>query len=237
MYLITRPLAKLANTDSAFAEAGLSASVIALQQTQELPAGIARLQDLLKAHPDAIVIVTSTAAAAPLAAHLAGDIVGQPLIAVGQSTANILTHAGLNPIVPDNENSEGVLALPLLNDCANRHILLLKGKGGRTTIPQQLTLRGARLNEVVVYERVPLIPPVFSRTCHWTQLAGIIVTSSEQAQALLKQFNTQPLTGVKWLTVSERIAQQLHQQGIRQTYVCPKASNEALITWIQQNWE
>ena len=180
---------------------------------------------------------TCPAAAAPLAAHLAGDIVGQPLIAVGQSTANILTHAGLNPIVPDNENSEGVLALPLLNDCANRHILLLKGKGGRTTIPEQLTLRGARLNEVVLYERVPLIPPVFSRTCNWTQLAGIIVTSSEQAQALLKQCNTQPLTGVKWLTVSERIAQQLHQQGIRQTYVCPKASNEALITWIQQNWE
>ena len=60
MYLITRPLAKLATTDSAFAEAGLSASVIALQQTKELPAGIVRLQDLLKAHPDAIVIVTST---------------------------------------------------------------------------------------------------------------------------------------------------------------------------------
>ena len=188
-------------------------------------------------HPQGDALPRPVDRAAPLAAHLSGDIVGQPLIAVGQSTANILTHAGLNPIVPDNENSEGVLALPLLNDCANRHILLLKGKGGRTTIPEQLTLRGARLNEVVLYERVPLIPPVFSRTCNWTQLAGIIVTSSEQAQALLKQFNTQPLTGVKWLTVSERIAQQLHQQGIRQTYVCPKASNEALITWIQQNWE
>ncbi|WP_296048051.1 uroporphyrinogen-III synthase [uncultured Alteromonas sp.] len=237
MYLITRPLAKLATTDSAFAGAGLSASVIALQRTIELAEGIPRLQALLAAHPDAIVVVTSTAAAIPLAEHLATHPINQPVIAVGQSTAGILTHAGLTPIVPTAENSEGVLALPLLNDCANRHILLLKGKGGRTTIPEQLTLRGARLNEVVLYERVPLIPPVFSRTCNWTQLAGIIATSSEQAQALIKQFNTQPLTGVKWLTVSERIAQQLHQYGIRQADVCPKASDEALITWIQQNWE
>ena len=237
MYLITRPLAKLASTDAAFADAGLLACVVALQTTQPDPSAMTALSSLLMARPNVIIIVTSTAAALPLVEHAAAHLAGQPVIAVGQSTAQILNHAGIETVVPAEENSEGVLALPLLKDCANKHILLLKGKGGRTMIPEQLTLRGARLSEVVLYERVPLTPPVFSRSCDWTQLAGIIVTSSEQAQALLKQYNTQPLTGVRWLTVSERIAQQLHQQGVRQTYVCPKASNEALITWIQQNWE
>ncbi|MAJ69008.1 MAG: hypothetical protein CBB67_007370 [Alteromonadaceae bacterium TMED7] len=84
MYLITRPLAKLATTDSAFAEAGLSASVIALQQTKALPAGIARLQALLKTHPDAVVIVTSTAAAAPPA----GPPPSPPLAAVPAVSAS-----------------------------------------------------------------------------------------------------------------------------------------------------
>lgn len=237
MYLITRPLAKLAQTDMAFAAAGLSASVIALQDTAIVADATTTLQTRLNALPNAIVIVTSTAAALPLAELGAAQLTHQHVIAVGKSTAQILATAGITACVPITENSEGVLALPLLNDCADKHILLLKGKGGRTAIPEQLTLRGARLHEVVLYERVPLSPPVFSRTCHWTQLDGIIATSSEQAQALIKQFNTQPLTEVNWLTVSERIAQQLQQYGIRQISVCPNASDAALIAWIQQNWE
>ncbi|GGF76889.1 uroporphyrinogen-III synthase [Alteromonas lipolytica] len=237
MYLITRPLAKLAQTDTAFAEAGLSASVVALQDTIAVANGMTTLQSLLTACSDAVLIVTSTAAAQPLVSMANNLIAHHKVIAVGQSTAQILALAGIPAEVPERENSEGVLALPLLKDCADKHILLLKGQGGRTAIPEQLTLRGARLHEVVLYQRVPLTPPVFSRTCNWTQLNGIIATSSEQAQALIKNFKTQPLTSVKWLTVSERIAQQLKQQGIRHISVCPKASDAALIAWIQQNWE
>ncbi|MDC8831975.1 uroporphyrinogen-III synthase [Alteromonas gilva] len=237
MYLITRPLPKLAATSDAFANHGLCASVVALQDIQVIDHAILTLTQWLTANPHSTLIVTSTAAAQPLLTHCLPLLSRCQLITVGQSTAHLFAQAGLSTVVPEQENSEGVLALPSLKDCADQRILLLKGKGGRHAINHELQNRGARLSVIDLYQRVPLNAPVFSQAPRWSEIHGIIATSGEQAQALINEFNTQPLATYRWLTVSERIAQQLHEQGIRHVYICPKASNEALIEWIQQNWE
>ncbi|NVK57018.1 MAG: uroporphyrinogen-III synthase [Alteromonadaceae bacterium] len=237
MYLITRPLPKLATTSQAFANNGLTACVVALHDIQIIDHAIIELRAWLTAHPQGTLIVTSTAAAEPLIAHCAPLLSQCQLITVGKSTAQILQQAALLTIVPEQENSEGVLALAPLNDCADQRILLLKGKGGRNVIDQELLNRGARLSVIDLYQRVPLSAPVYSQTPCWSDIHGVIATSGEQAQALINKFNTQPLANFRWLTVSERIANQLRQQGIRHVNICPKANNESLIAWIQQNWE
>ncbi|PTT98346.1 uroporphyrinogen-III synthase, partial [Pseudomonas sp. HMWF031] len=40
-----------------------------------------------------------------------------------------------------------------------------------------------------------------------------------------------------WLTVSDRIAKTLTSQGIKEVAVCQRATDQALIAWVKDNWE
>lgn len=183
MYLITRPLPKLAAASDAFARSGLSACVVALHDIQELTPAVADVATWLTTYPRGTVIITSTGAAQSLITHCLPLLAQNQLITVGQSSARVLHEAGLTCIAPTHENSEGVLALPSLKDCADQRILLLKGKGGRQLIYQELLNRGARLSVIDLYQRVPLSAPAFSQAPRWSEIHGVIATSGEQAQA------------------------------------------------------
>lgn len=238
MYLLTRPLPKLEQSATAFADAGLPICVIALQDIVVTDNSDKAVTDWLQRHPKGTIIVTSAAAATVLQA-IAGSVKQtHTVIAVGRSTAQLIQSFGLNVVIPETESSEGVLALPHLEDCASQDILLLKGQGGRTLLPEQLTAGGANLCVIDCYSRVTLSPPQYSRDCDWQHINGIIATSAEQAKSLINQFQTTVLlTQYPWLTVSERIATQLKQFGIERVSVCTKASDTSLIAWIQHNWE
>ena len=54
---------------------------------------------------------------------------------------------------------------------------------------------------------------------------------------LINEYKAQTLSQFRWLTVSERIAEQLRQQGIQQVGICPQANDPSLIAWIKDNWE
>lgn len=237
MYLVTRPLPKLATSANYFATAGLSACVVAVQDIQVKECAIDNIRSWLIAHAHGIIIVTSTTAANLLVKHINAPLDGHTFLCVGQSTGGILRSLSQHVIVPNNESSEGLLALPELKDCANAHVLLIKGEGGRTTIANALTTRHASVEAANIYTRVPLPHPRYSGPCDWSNIRGIVVTSLEQAEAFLVQFKAQSIATLPWLTVSRRIAEKLTNCGIKHVAVCPKASDVALTEWIQQNWE
>ena len=81
--------------------------------------------------------------------------IGQTWLAIGQKTASLLSNANI-PVTPPKKDltSEDLLKLTALQKAKDQKILILKGKGGRGVIPQVLTKRGAKVDEVDLYERV-----------------------------------------------------------------------------------
>jgi len=81
---------------------------------------------------------------------------GPNWLTVGAGSAEHLDEYGIEAQFPRREmNSEGLLALPALRQVKDRRILIVKGEGGRSYLREQLTRRGARVEELSVYRREP----------------------------------------------------------------------------------
>lgn len=77
------------------------------------------------------------------------------VIAVGTGTATELTRQGISkPLVPSEFNSEGLLAMPELQQVKDKHVLVVKGIGGRKLLADTLLERGAICDLLDVYDRV-----------------------------------------------------------------------------------
>jgi len=125
---------------------------LALRGPDDVAAVRAALREALA---DELVIFTSPAAVRHAAAitplHTRAVV-----LAVGQGTARALRRQGVqDPRVPDRQDSEGLLDLPLLRDLRDRRVTLVGAPAGRGVLRGQLAARGACLREVQVYRRVP----------------------------------------------------------------------------------
>ena len=92
------------------------------------------------------------------------------------------------------------------------------------------------MNSFSVYKREQLTRPVYTKRWKMDEVSGIIATSEAMALQLIAQFG-QALKSIKWLTVSDRIAKTLTSQGIKEVAVCQRATDQALIAWVKDNWE
>lgn len=106
-----------------------------------------------------------------------------PAVAVGPGTARALQAAGLGTILTPQErfDSEGVLALPVLQGCAGTKVLIVRGVGGRDLMGAQLAARGALVTFLEVYRRGPPSAdpaPLIERWRTGT-IDAVSVTSSE----------------------------------------------------------
>lgn len=136
-------------------------------------------------------IYTSTNAVEAAFAEL-GPLPAQHLAAVGRATARALEQRGLAPrLRPGSANSEGLLALPDLQDVAGQRVLLVKGAGGRDLLRATLEARGAHVETVELYRRAPARPSPESAEALLAALASrerrlvVAVTSVEVLEALL----------------------------------------------------
>jgi uroporphyrinogen-III synthase len=104
------------------------------------------------------------------------------IAAVGRATAHTLEAVGLEPtLVPDSRfDSEGLLALPALQDVAGWHILIVRGDGGRELLRQTLEARGAQVEYVEVYRRrIPQRNPA-NLIRNWDSLVDAVTVTSGQ---------------------------------------------------------
>ena len=77
-------------------------------------------------------------------------------LAVGDATAAALAARGVAARVPEPQSSDGILALPETVAVAGRRVLIVAGEGGRGDLQQALQQRGATVERLVVYRRVPV---------------------------------------------------------------------------------
>ena len=148
--------------------------------------------------------------------------------AVGDSTANQLRIAGIDPIVPEVYSSEGLLELPILRSVEQQRVLIVRGLGGRETLKQELLERGAIVDYLEVYKRSEndwsgkIIAPI-----EVDRLFATIVFSAESLMILNRQISD-PIRHIPLLVPSSRVAEIARASGFTRVFaVQPK--DEALI--------
>jgi uroporphyrinogen-III synthase len=152
---VTRPVRQAAGLARKLA--ALGATPIVWPAIVILPpadrAALARAHASLAAY-DIAVFVSANAAeyGAPDPAHWPASLA---IVAPGPGTAEALAAVGLASVrIPATRfDSEGMLALPELQNVAGKRVLVLRGEGGRELLGETLMRRGARVDHVACYRR------------------------------------------------------------------------------------
>jgi uroporphyrinogen-III synthase len=112
--------------------------------------------------------------------------------AVGRATARALQEHGItvSALPRTSADSEGLLALECFADLRGRRVLILKGRGGRALLREELARRGAEVVPGDVYQRRPADAPPGSldelRRATDAGHAAIAATSAEVLASLLE---------------------------------------------------
>lgn len=185
-------------------------------------------QALLAALAAPVVIFTS-----PAAVNAANGLI--PLrrphtacwMSVGAGTAAMLHHYGVDQVhVPARMDSEGLLALPELARQLPGEVGLVTAPGGRMTLSETLTHRGARLLRADVYRRVPLTlrAATLARLSRVADRCVLAVSSGEALQVVLRQLPSELATAWRVQPVvaaSERLLQLVREHGYSRVYRAP----------------
>lgn len=165
--------------------------------------------------------------------------VGVHCYSVGPGTASALTEHRIDSQLPQQFSSEGLLALPALQDIKDQRVLIVKGHGGRTLLKETLQERGAQVDCVDVYSRVcpEPEPSAVAQLGAWLAENNPIVlllSSVEVLENLKIQLASSwnNLKTVFVLVISERIAQRVRLEGFVQIAVSPGPDNDTVINTL-----
>jgi uroporphyrinogen-III synthase len=160
-------------------------------------------------------------------------------LAVGSSTKLLLEQKVKQSVsIPlDTFNSEGLLALPQLQQLENRSILILRGVGGREFLKDELTSRGANVDYYESYQRVAIMVSRSTSIHKWQQLAinGAIISSIELLEQLMIVGADEDQDWLRSLTIftaSERILKHATAVGFQKTRLLPSISNQKIIDYF-----
>jgi uroporphyrinogen-III synthase len=238
--LITRP----ATQAQAFAEAvqdahGRPVSFPALEILG--PANKATAQTALARLSQADLAIFTSANAVRYAfpllpEHIPLDL---PIAAIGSATAAALEQVGLAPtITPQQPTSEGLLALPELQQVADQHILIIRGDGGRTTLHQTLSTRGASVHYAEVYRRQCPARNPHNLVQHWDKLVDVVTVTSnttlDNLHQMLGSAGQSLLYQTPLLVPGERVARHARHLGCTQVYQATSALDHDMLTALAQ---
>ncbi len=168
----------------------------------------------------------------------------QQYYAIGAATAAALIERGVHACAGDNAmNSEALLALPELQAVAGQRILIMRGKGGRTTLGDELAARGARVDYLALYER-RMPQDTFADLQQWLAKAAtpklISVHSGESLDNLNHMVETAPelapLKNIPVVVPGQRVAEQAkanHWPVVKAENATHPAMVAAMSNWLQ----
>jgi len=159
------------------------------------------------------------------------------IAAVGSATARALAGCGLDPdLVPERMDSEGLLALPALQQLQGRHIVILRGNGGRELLAETLKARGAEVDTVEVYRRaLPQRPAAAANLVRgWQQLVQVVIATSnailDNLYTLLGDRGAGLINDTPLIVVSQRMADHAVERGAQRVHVASSARDADLLT-------
>ncbi|RMG55103.1 MAG: uroporphyrinogen-III synthase [Gammaproteobacteria bacterium] len=134
-------------------------------------------------------------------------------------------------VAPPPYNSEALLGLPELQDLHGQRLLLLRGEGGRRHLAETLRSRGAQLDEVACYRRLPgdarTLQPLLQPLPHMA-----MATSGEALLSLQDALGSRR-SGMVLVAGGERVAGSA--SGWQQVVVAPDPGDEAMTGAVLQS--
>lgn len=209
------------------AAAAQGAGLIALSPWRIQPRTDEPARHALRTALAASRVVFTSPAAVKAAADLLPlrRIAAQEWIAVGGGTARALRRGGIEEMVsPSRMDSEGLLALPALQEVSGHTVALITAPGGRDTLSHTLIQRGAHLLRADVYAREPV--RLSARSVHkllTLQVPAVVLISSQGA--LRQVLETAPASAAKALralpavAASARLQEMARQEGFDEPFL------------------
>ncbi|MEH6585086.1 MAG: uroporphyrinogen-III synthase [Halioglobus sp.] len=162
--------------------------------------------------------------------------------AIGGSTAALLEGRGLRPISPAEQmNSEGLLALAELKSVAGQRVLIVKGLGGRETLREALSQRGANVDELACYQRScpSMAPGELAKLLSLKAVDVVMISSGEGLHNMLTLLSDKESTkfrDIGLVVPSPRVATLAQQAGFNNVVTAANASDAAMLQALQQ-WQ
>lgn len=162
---------------------------------------------------------------------------------VGQGSAKALRELGVANVIAPAErfDSEGLLALPELQDVAGWRVLIFRGDGGRELLGDTLRAHGATVEYAACYRRSK--PQQDAAVLLDAAPDALTVTSSEALGYLwqmLDEAQRDRVCGIPLFVPHQRIAELAQRQGWRQVRLTDAGDDgllSALIAWARQKTE
>ncbi len=156
-----------------------------------------------------------------------------PLIgwyAVGNATSAVLQEYGVIATCPERESSEGLLALPDLEQVDGEKILIVRGRGGRDYLATQLRLKGASVVYLEVYERIGVqYGPALGRDMERAHVNTAVLTSAAMVEQFSDSLTDGELAKLCIVVPSERVAEVARKAGCLNLYEARGTGDEALL--------
>ncbi len=244
--LITRPEAQQSSLRTAIERHGgewLSLPLLRIVPLtgSDLQAARQHVQDL--DNYDVLVFVSLNAAS--LGADLIADLwpqlpVQQSIIAIGKSTATLVADLlACEVICPEaGSDSEAVLAIPELQQLADKRIAIFRGQGGRELLADTLRERGARVDYIEVYRREQVQHDAVDVEAFVTpdKIDAITVHSGESLQTLAGLLGAacKSILTIPIVVPSMRVAKQAEQSGFKQVVSAHGADDASMIKALER---
>jgi len=161
-------------------------------------------------------------------------------LAVGQGTQTKLkTVTAQDAVIPEKcFDSEGLLALPALADLQGKHILILRGVGGRNLLCETLTKRRAIVDYYQPYQRVVIDLRGADLIKKW-QRKGINSAIISSIGLLERLITIVPVAAHGWLksitiyAPSQRITEQAKSWGWSDVKILPGMSDQQIVDYFK----
>lgn len=202
------------------------------------PAAVA--DDLSTLLPADRVILTSHEAVRQAVALVGTEKLGRALLIVpGQGTSEVARKLGLKDVFyPERHGtSEAMLAMPELRDVDGLDILILAAAGGRGLMGRALDRRGALVERIHVYRRVPCdLPEGTSERILEAESLAILGASLESVTGLLERLSDEAAQKVRESPIivpSQRIAARAVELGCTHCIVAAGASDDFMLKELE----
>lgn len=145
-------------------------------------------------------------------------------------------------IVPTAQfNSEGLLALPQMQQMQGKRVLIIRGEGGRELLAETLRQRGAEVEYAEVYRRALPQADNAALMHAWArnEIDIIVVTSGEGLRNLYEmvgQLGRQWLRKTPILVINERLVQLAQELGLEQPPIIAAEASDAGIVAALDAW-
>ena len=153
--------------------------------------------------------------------------------AVGGATADALRAQGIEANVPKaGDTTEGLLALPELQELSDCHAIIVRGEGGREKLAEELDARGAQVECLNVYRRVRNRSRMMDLQNVLQDADTVVIGSGDGARALSDLVAKDRRGGLHLIVPSERVAQLVLDLGFAEPSISDGASDEAVISCL-----